>query len=376
MTSFFVDVEIETDAQTLADDAIDRLKSQWPGWEPNDGDLEVVQIEAIAPMAANAAEVAARMPAAALRTFGTKLLGEPFGVGSPARTTVTFPLVDTTGYTIPANTEIEIDGYSFTVDVQSIVPSGLSAASGIAVTSLDRSEEVNGLTGTNVSRVSALAFVTDPITLDAPTAGGSSPQTDAEYQNTISRRLLLQAKTLVTPRDYVLWALDTAGIGRAYAVHTGDRAVTVVVATEEGEIVADVVKDLLTADYALYRLVNTVVTLEDPTYTTIDVVYEVKALPGFVFADLEARIDAMLAELLSPAVWGRPKSGESTLGAWLNDPIVRANVLIDRIADVEGVDYVAAVSIEGDAGLAEGSDWIMDGTYALPRPGTMTGGVA
>src|SRR4051812_40654520 len=44
----FVTVPITTDSQTLADDAVDRLRVTWDGWEPNDGDLEVVQIEALA----------------------------------------------------------------------------------------------------------------------------------------------------------------------------------------------------------------------------------------------------------------------------------------------------------------------------------------
>lgn len=371
MPDYFVDLEIETDAQVLADDAVDRLQTRWPQWEPNEGDLEVIQIEALAPMAENAAEVAAIVPHAIFREYGNKLIGRPYSAGSPATTTLTIDFVDTAGYVIPAGSEVDIDGFAFTFDTEIVAASGSAQVTGAAVSAAIDSEEANGLAGDNVSMISGVAGV-DAISLEAPTSGGSDPEDDEAYESALSGDLMLQAKTLITTRDFEIWALSKAGIGRAVAEHTGDRAVNVAVATAEGEVVATPIKNELIADYDQYRLVNTVLTFLDPTYTTMSVTYTVKALPGFDFTDLEARIDAMLAALLSPANWGQPK-GHTAIAAWVNDATVRANLLIDRIGDVEGVNYVTSLSISGSAGSASGSNWVMSGTYALPRPGTMTG---
>jgi hypothetical protein len=370
-SDYFIDLEIETDAQTLADEAVERLRSRWPGWEPNDGDLEVVNIETLAPMAENAAETTALVPSAIFREYGQKLIGRQYNPGTQATTTLTFTFIDSSGYTIPEAFELDIDGHAFAVDVETVVIVGSDSVSGVSVHATEDGEDANNLVGNSVTPLIGLAGIED-ITLDAPTDGGSDAESDVDYQNNLSIDLKLQAKTIITTRDFEMWAMSKAGVGRALAVHTGDRAVTVVLTDADGEIVATPIKDELLDDYDQYRLVNTVVTMSDPTYTTIDVTYTVKALPGFNQTDLESRIDAMLTELLSPANWGMPK-GASILRYWVHAPVVRANLLIDRIGDVEGVDYVASIDITGSAGADAGTDWTMAGTYPLPRAGTMTG---
>lgn len=370
-SDFFIEVPIDTDAPTLADEAVDRLSERWPDWEPNDGDLEVVMIETLAPMAENAAQALAQVPSAIFREYGTKLIGRPYDPGVRATGSLTFIFIDTVGYTIPQDFEVDIDGFSFTVDSETIVPVGSTTVSGVVVHASIEGADANGLVGSNIVPMTGLAGI-NTITLEAPTSGGEDPENDIDYQNALTNDLQLQAKTLVTTRDFEIWAMQKAGIGRAYAEHAGDRAVNVAIATLEGEVVATAIKTDLLNDFNQYKLVNTVLTLNDPTYTTIAVTYTVKAIPGFDFTDLRARIDSMLADLLSPANWGRPK-GSSFFSSWVNDPVVRSNLLIDRIGDVDGVNYVTSVAITGSAGSASGTNWTMAGTYALPRAGVMTG---
>lgn len=369
----FVEVPITVDAQTLADDAVERLAARWPGWEPNDGDPEVVQIEVLAPMAENAAETAGQVPGAIFREYGTKLIGRPYNPGVSATAFLTFNFLDSIGYTIPQDFEVDIDGYAFRVNSETTVPVASTSASGVEATAAIEGEEANGLSGANVAAISSLTDL-DSVVLEAPTSNGEDPEDDLDYQNNLSNDLKLQAKTLVTTRDFELWAMSKPGVGRATAVHAGDRAVNVALATKEGEVVDTATKDEITADFDNYKLVNTVLTLNDPTYTTMNVTYSVVARVGVDKVDLKARIDAALAELLSPPNWGLPK-GASVLATWYNEPVVRANVLIDRIGDVDGVSYVSSVSMTGSAGSASGSNWTMAGTYALPRPGVMTGTV-
>jgi hypothetical protein len=373
MADWFVALEFVTDATTMADDAVDRLQVLWPGWVPNPGDPEVIQIETIAPMVQDVGEAAVLVPPAIFRAYGTKLIGREYQAGQSAFTTLTFNLTDTEGHRIPAATEVDIDGFSFTVDEDIFVPVGSDSATGVSASSSDQSSAANDLVGDSVSLITELSFVSD-VVVETPTANGADAEDDEEYQNALSGDLKLQAKTLVTTADFEIWALSYPGIGRALAVHTGDRAVDLTIVDENGANVPTALKDQLDADLDEWRLVNTVLTVNDPTRTTINVTYTVKALPGYDPGDLQLRINAMLTDLLSPANWGTPKAGElGSTPTWINEPIVRTNILIDRIADVEGVDYVDTISITGSAGSSVAAGWQMAGTYALAQAGTLTG---
>lgn len=374
----FVSVPIKTDGQTLADDAVERLRDQWPGWEPNDGDLEVVQIEALAPMAQNAAEAASTMFPAAFRQFGTTLYGVPYESGAPASALSTFMFADTDGHTIPAGTEIDVDGFAFATDTDVVVPALADTAAGVPITATANGAAQNGLTGAVVTLISALAFV-ETVTLDAPSGGGADPEDDVAYQNRLASELQLRAKTLVTTRDFEIEAMADPGVGRAVAIADSARHITVVLIDDFGEPVATPVKDRLVELFANYRQVNTVVTVIDATYTTVSVTYSAVAYPGFDLVDLGARIDATLTQTLSPASWGSPSNfgDPGSPNAWYNEPVVRKNKIIDLIADVEGVNYVIDVTITGSAGTVDGAgNLTMPGSVALPRPGTMTGTVA
>lgn len=375
----FVSVPITTDGQTLADDAVERLRDQWDGWEPNDADLEVVQIEALSPMAQNAAEAASMMFPAAFRRFGTVLYGVPYQDGLPAEGTVTFTMVDDVGgYVIPAGSTVDIDGYAFAVDAEQTVAPTVTTLTGVGVTATENGSAQNGLIGASVTPISSLAFV-ESVALDSPTGGGADTENDALYQDRLALELQLRAKTLVTTRDFEIEAMADPGVGRAVAIADSARHITVVLIDDFGEPVDTAVKDRLVELFADYRQVNTVVTVIDATYTTVNVTYSVVAYPGFDLVDLEARIDATLAATLSPSNWGRPSNfgDPGSPDAWYNEPVVRKNKIIDLIADVEGVNYVVDVTITGSAGTVDGAgDLTMPGSVALPRAGTMTGTVA
>jgi hypothetical protein len=262
-------------------------------------------------------------------------------------------------------TEVDIDGYAFlTIGDRSNVQD-TTVIAGVPVECAVIGVEGNGL-GTTAARISALAFVAE-VLVDATTSGGVDALSDDDYLGMLSRKLQLRADTIVTKRDHEYWALDWLQVGRAYAVNTADRHVTIYVADANGEPVSGATKTAMTADIVNYRLVNTVTTLADPSYTTITVAYAVHALPGFDLVDLKTRIDAALLSWLSPAGFASPKYGDpgTATGAWVGTNVVRKNVAIDRIADVEGVDYVDSVTL-GPAPNGQG-DVVMAGAVALPR---------
>jgi hypothetical protein len=375
MADSFIEVPIVTDANELADLAIDELAATWTDWEPNDGDLEVVQIEALSQMAADVANVAAIMPAAAFEAVLERLFGVVPQSGEPAVGTVTFTLLDALPHTIPGGTEVDIDGYAFTVDDDMTIPSGQTSLAAVPVSANVNDTGANGLVGENVTLVGVLAFV-GTVTLDAPTSGAVDPETEEEYLDRGSQALELQAITLVTARDYELMALNDPAVERATAViNMATRTITVTVSDEDGAVVDSTSKTRLAATFDDYRQTTWVVVIGDPTVTTINVTFQVHLYPGF---DSTAALDnakAVLIDFLDPSSWGSTQTDQGTPTV---EPRVRKNKLIDLIGDATGVDYVIDLTITGSAGSVQtNGDWLMPGAVPVPKAGpSITGSVA
>lgn len=376
MAEFFIEVPITTDKLTLADNAKTRLIEEWPTWAPNDADLEVVVLEETAGMAADSAESASRVPSSIFRAYGTKLIGLPYSTGVPATSTVTIDFVDDAGHEVRAGSEIDVDGFAFTIDVDVTVGSGTASASGVAITAAEDGSDANDLPG-NVAAMITSNSAVENITLEQPTANGEDAEDDGDYQDRLSGDLELQARTLVTARDYELMSLNRlktlgAQVPRAKAVQDVDTKHVNVTVMDEGEPISAAWKDAILEELDFYRVSNWIVAMVDPTYTVVDVTYEIHSYPGYGRDDLLARVDSMLADTLTPGNWGRPKNqGDPTRPVpWFADNVVRVNKLIDLIGDVEGVDYVTTLTI---AGAGVDGNLTLPGTVALPRPGTMTG---
>lgn len=367
----FVDIPFDTSAADYEDIALAYLQSRWPDWVPADGDPEVIQIEALAPIAEDLGTVLSNMSKAALIQFGVQLLNQPYGVGTSAYTTVTFTVEDNAGHTIPAFGALEIDGVAFQLLGDVEVPAGSTTADGI-VASVDPTAAANGLTGdTSISALTMPSFVTGMAVVGV-TDGGSDPQTDDDYASQLSRDRRLNSKALVVGLDYELEALDTPGIGRAHADMPTTRNVTVTVLGTDGAAANAGVKTSLANAYAATKAVNAAVTISDPTFNPIDVAYTAQRESGYDTVDLEARINAALVQELSPLTHGLPDAGDpgSAVTTWINDPYIYALRLVQVIGNQPGVHRVESLTINGGADLA---DFAMAGAVPVPEPGTMTG---
>jgi len=362
----YITIPFTTDAETLADNAIDVLVLAWEGWEPNDGDLEVVMIESLAPMAQDVAEVASIVPDSIFRAYGTDLLGLPYQTGLAAVGTARISALDNAGYSAGV-IEMNLSDVAFATDDALVIPPGQTSVD-LPITAREIGVVGNGLTGFADSMVGGLPWLTT-IEVIEPTAGGSDPEDDFAYQNRLADRLLLQATTLVTARDYELMAMAQEGIGRAMASFNQARQVDVAVADDSGEIVPQVLKDELELIYADYRQVNTQYNVLDATYTPIDVAFTLAILPGYTPQSVIDAAVAAVEEWLSPANWGRPRGVETTetLDQWLNEPIVRHSEL-ERTLSVPGVRYVQAATLNGGT-----ADVNLPGAAPLTRPDTIVG---
>jgi hypothetical protein len=373
----FVQLPMTTTAADLADLAIGYLQAQWPGWMPNDADLETIQIEALSLPASDLANQAAQMPLAALIAFGTKLLGQPYGTGAPATTTVTFTMADSAGYTVPAGSQVEIDGFAFQTTADLIVAVGQTSGHAV-VSSTISTAQANGL-GHAISPISVPAWVVALAVSGGLTSGGADPQSDQDYANQISRDRLLTSKALVTLIDYEFTALDQPGIGRAKAEYgTSVRNITVYLTDTNGNACSTTVKNDLLALYQSpsTRCVNAIPAVADPTYTTINVTYAVVSNVGTDPTNLVTMCNAAIADELSPLGWGVPSSGDpqAQVTTWLNETTVHINRIVSVIGRIAGVNYVSSCQI--GAPTLGNTDIVMTGTVALPKAGTINGSVS
>jgi uncharacterized phage protein gp47/JayE len=368
-----VQLPFTTAAADLADLATAFIQAQWPGWIPNDADLEVIQIEALSLLAADNAQQASNMPLAALIAFGTKLLGQPYGTGAPATTTVTFTMANNAGYTVPAGSQVEIDSFAFQTTADLVVPAGQTTGNAV-VSSTIPTAQANNL-GAAIAPISVPAWVVALAVTGGLTSGGADPQSDQDYANQISRDRLLTSKALVTLIDYEFMALDQPGIGRAKAEYgTSVRNITVYITDTNGQPCSTTVENDLLAIYQnpAIRCVNAIPTVTQPTYTTINVAYGIVSNVGTDPTNLVTMCNAAIAEELSPLGWGVPSSNDpqAQVTTWLNETVVHINRLVTVIGRISGVNYVSSLTLNGGT-----TDITMTGPVALPELGTISGSV-
>jgi hypothetical protein len=376
---YYVQLDVTTDASQLADDALQNLQATYgEDWNPAEGSLAVVLIETLAPYAAVAAQNFAAMVDAAFIALCSNLWGIPYLQGSPAQTTVTLTFQDTaSNYFVAAGSEFDLGAFAFTT-VLDVWSANQPTVTGVQVVANDVGAEYNNLDSSDWANVTLPVWVIG-LQTEAPTSDGSDPQDDTGYLSYASRELQLRGRMVVTLVDYEIVAMDTAGVGRAHAVTTAARAVTVTLTDPNGEVVPASVKTTLQSTYSTASLVNVTVTLADATYTPINVTYTVMALPGADPTVVQSSINSALTTALSPGTYGGQQGSVRNYGPpfgvdpsynWVNDPTIRLNNLIAIATDQAGVAYVQTMTINGTA-----ADYVMPGAVALPRPGTIGGTV-
>jgi len=127
---------------------------------------------------------------------------------------VTFTGIDATA--IPAGTVLRrSDGAQFTTDAAGVIAAGSAS---VAVTATAAGAAGNTLAGATVNLVSPIANIDSAATV---AAGGISGGTDQEDDESLRARLL--ARLAFAPHggaagDYERWALEVAGVTRAWAV--------------------------------------------------------------------------------------------------------------------------------------------------------------
>lgn len=347
---YFVQLPITTDVSTLQDRALDFLATL--GIIPNEGDPEVINIEAWGPIIGDAQAIAALMPMTALVNAGQKLWNVPFQSGAPASTTVTFNLQDDAGgYKISAGSQLAIDGFAFNVLTDLVSTAGSTTVDGEAI-SAENSTSYNGLTGTTVAPITIPPYVVS-MSVDAATDGAIDPQDIPTYVSDLSQELRLTIRTICTLPDFEFAATAIDGILRAHAVSTPTRDVTVwLLGANAPSAVPEQLQDELVAAYAANRVVNVTTALETPTFNALSVTWAGKFLPGFDTDDAEARGNSALSAELSPTGWGAPAAGDqgNVSQEWFSQNVVKVARLLTVLSRMDGCYEIDTVTIAGQVG--------------------------
>jgi hypothetical protein len=145
-----------------------------------------------------------------------------------------------------------------------------------------------------------------------------------------------------------------------------ERAVGVALLDENGAEPNSTVKNAVDAVLEAAREQNFIVDIIPPTFTAVDVTTTVKALVGWNQSDVDEAVTQALSDYLSPSTWGAP-IGDAI--GWENITAVRYLELATVINNVQGVDYITALSF-GTPTLGS-TDVTLPGMFPLPTPGAI-----
>lgn len=394
--STYAGPDVELDEQAIAQQVFDDLATRSPGWVANDGNLDTWLIEAFAAVASAIRTLAADVPAAIFTTYGTQILGIPVRPPLAAQGTAHIEVVDTQGYTVQAGTQIALYatgdqqiGFETASDL-TIPPGGFFGD--VAISSLVDGTLGNGLSGQ--------ADVLDPIawislvTVAEETYGGDDGQTANDYLDNLSVLLKLVAIRPILPQDYATIALQNPAVGRAIAMdgYNPDdgtwgnaRMITLVLTDLNGQPVPSDVKATIAGQLDAMREVNFVVNIMDADYQTVDLHVDATAFPQFLNSVVATNIVDSLTDFVSPAVWRLGTlSADTTAGETIPPPVtnytptapaarqvIRVNEVVAYADRAQGVEWVDAVQIDGDA-----ADLALATPWTLPQPGTLTATVS
>ena len=221
----FVTINYSTDPSTLADTAVDYLRTNLVGWEPADGSVENHLIEALARIVVELTQMASTVPGEVFQEFGQQLVGLPALQGSKSTIASTWTAVDTAGYVIPAGTQV---GYRvtgdelvvFEVDADYVITPGASSLSPVTLQALEVGTAWNGVPAGDLELLDALSWVasTSGIVANSASTGGVDAETDEEYRDRLAAELRLLTPRPILPDDFAVLARRVTGVTRALAI--------------------------------------------------------------------------------------------------------------------------------------------------------------
>lgn len=355
--------------QEMVDTALANLQLNLPGWIPNEANIEVITLEALALQMSEGIVATNRLPGAVTVAI-LKLIGIEPDYGEPPNATATITFGDILGHEVPGGTRIVLvlsDGTPVTFLVE---PPGAVIAPGdssgeVSLIADEYTGAANGTpAGTAMTMIDRLSFV-EGVELSTPVADGRDAETDDDYRDRGVARLSRLSDALVVPSHFTAAALEDPNVAAALTLDNLDPQpghdpgddpghVTVAVLGDGGALLSAGAKTVIEDSMEARAVAMLVVHVIDATIVTVTVATTVVATAGADPASVEASVQEAVTAYLDPL-------------AWQFGGTIYLNEMISLIDHVDGVDRVASVTLNGS-----GADLTLTGTAAVPDAGTIT----
>lgn len=389
----YIDAELINDETAVAEAVLaaiaDRIDAalglaEEEGWVPGEGSPETAMAEAIGIVVGTAVSVVQEVERNDYAGFGELILNTPRESAEPATGFTRWDFNASGDYVIPDGSELVLDAPDGTpvayATVGDTIVSG-AFATDVEVVALEPGSIANGLVGF-ARDWEPLPFVTAVEMTTAPT-GGTDPQTRDQYLEDVVRRARRMKLVPIVTDDYADTALDHPNVAAALAVRLLDLDaptdppaagghVTVFVRGFAGEALSAPIKDEVEAlMMGEDRPLSVTVHIGDPTTTNITIAVSIRLALGADHDATVAAVQAAIDAAFDPARYG---IDDDAPGRWrapgtTAERTVTAYDVAAIIDDLDGVDRVAAVTVNG------GASAVLNGWAPLPNltaPATVT----
>jgi uncharacterized phage protein gp47/JayE len=224
----------------------------------------------------------------------------PRKAASPAVGNIT--VTGTNGAIVPADSALaRSDGAQYTTDAEAVIAGGTAT---IAVTAVEAGKNGNAAAASSLSFDAPIAGVNSTATV---TAGALTGGADIETDDDLRARLL--ARIQAPPHggaahDYVAWALEVAGVTRAwcYPQEMGDGTVTVrFVRDDDASLIPDAAEVQAVQDYIdALRPVTAQLTVVAPVAVPLNFTIELITDTAAIRAAIEAELRDLLMREAEP----------------------------------------------------------------------------
>lgn len=350
----------DRDAQTIFDDALASAQTLMPEWQPRNGDVAVLLLEALAVAASDMIYAANRIPGVVLEAL-LSLFGVDRSPGAPATGTVTLTLDQARDLTVTAGQRLGDPTTALTLQVTADTTGTAVTSLTVPVATVESSALGNTITaGTVLDLLDSIPYVTAAQAATTFT-GGVDAEDDAAFLDRASTVLARNTSSLVLPDQLAAYCLGDVRVARAHAVDlyypggsvgTNAGHCTVYVYGKSGPLGTDILGELEDAMQAASPAMLQV-HVAAATITTQAVTVTVKALAGWSAIAVRDAVAAKIAAWLDPSVW-----------TW-DAPIVKNDIIV-LAGTVPGVESVTSVTVPAAASTAIGTPG------GLAKAGTIT----